>query len=228
MKKLIASLLLLTATMTCYGESSRLAFVTEYIRELGEQADIERAFAAESKLANKDDALQMMMNNIRSSSRYVLEFNTDVGMLDQVKLDPPFETLAPNMIIIYKKKLDIHRELKEIANAFVSSNAPAPGVDYGKLAARASELTADMEHIGKVQFDMTPLVFALLIDDKADKAGHVSHLRITRAERRNLIRSIKNKFGASLEQRNQSFTVSSATVLLAYFLKDFKCSDDPW
>ena len=72
------------------------------------------------------------------------------------------------------------------------------------------------------------MIFATLIDQKPDSKNHVSHLIITKAERAKLLSELTGDFGSKLDQKDQNFTVSAASVLKAYLLKDFKCSDDPW
>ena len=70
------------------------------------------------------------------------------------------------------------------------------------------------------------LVFALLIDEKPDSEGHMSHLNITKAERQKLIDNIDGSFGESLEKDNKSWVVSSAALLMRYLMKDYKCRDE--
>jgi hypothetical protein len=70
-----------------------------------------------------------------------------------------------------------------------------------------------------------------LIDNRpqdSDSQHHASHLIITSAERAQLLSDIATGFGSKLDQKEQNFTVSAASVLRAYLLKDFKASDDPW
>jgi hypothetical protein len=63
---------------------------------------------------------------------------------------------------------------------------------------------------------------------KPDSKNHASHLIITKDERAKLISYVADSFGSKLDQKDQNFTVSAASVLRGYLLKDFKCSDDPW
>jgi hypothetical protein len=70
------------------------------------------------------------------------------------------------------------------------------------------------------------LVFALLIDEKPDSEGHMSHLDITKAQRQRLIDNINGLFGESLDKENKNWIVSSASLLKAYLLKDYKCTDE--
>jgi hypothetical protein len=70
------------------------------------------------------------------------------------------------------------------------------------------------------------LVFALLIDEKPDSEGHMSHLNITKAQRQKLIDNINDLFGERVDKENKTWTVSSASLLKAYLLKDYKCIDE--
>jgi hypothetical protein len=114
----------------------------------------------------------------------------------------------------------------DISSAFLVG--PKPDVDYGKLAAEMPKIRAELEYIDHTLFDATALIFATLIDPKPDSKNHLSHLIITKAERAKLIDELTGAFGSKLDQKDQNFTVSAASVLKAYFLKDYKCSDQPW
>ena len=103
---------------------------------------------------------------------------------------------------------------------------PKAGVDYTKMVARMPEINASLEYIDQSIFQTMPLVFALLIDEKPDSKGHMSHLNITKAQRQKLIDNINGLFGDSLDKKNKNWTVSSAALLKAYLLKDYKCIDE--
>jgi len=45
---------------------------------------------------------------------------------------------------------------------------PEPGVNYGKLVARAPELTAQVEQMDKTIFTMAQALFFALVDDASD------------------------------------------------------------
>ena len=118
----------------------------------------------------------------------------------------------------------LHNELITIAKIFLDP-VPKPGVDYSKMAARMPEITATLEYIDESIFQSMVLVFALLIDEKPDSEGHMSHLNITKAQRQKLIDNINVLFGESLDKQNKNWTVSSAALLKSYLLKDYKCID---
>jgi hypothetical protein len=67
-----------------------------------------------------------------------------------------------------------------------------------------------------------------LIDPKPDKNNHMSRLIITRSERDQLVRTLKTGLGNKMDQANQNFIVSSATILRDFLTKKgYKCSDEP-
>ena len=90
------------------------------------------------------------------------------------------------------------------------------------------KMRAELEYIEKTLFEGTPLLFSALIDPRPDSQNHMSHLVITSEERNELIRNIDSYFGGKLDEANQNYTVSSASVLKAYLKKGYKCSDEPW
>lgn len=116
--------------------------------------------------------------------------------------------------------------MREISSAFIGG--PKEGVDYSKLAAEMPKLRGELDFIDQSLFEATPLVFATLIDMKADSEGHASHLIITKEDKARLISKLDDSFGAKLDQKDQNYTVSAATVLKGYLNKDFKCSDETW
>src|SRR5712691_632138 len=123
----------------------------------------------------------------------------------------------------YNMKIEFHQRLIAISTLLLSR--PQPGVDYGALAAEAPKTTASLEYIDRSLFEATPLIFATLIDQTPDKNGKVSHLIITRAERQHLLVALSLHFGQKMDLENQSYIVSSASVLKSYLLQ-YKCSDE--
>jgi hypothetical protein len=90
------------------------------------------------------------------------------------------------------------------------------------------ELRGQLDFIDHALFEASPAVFATLIDLKEDSKGHASHLTITKEERAKLVDNLNTAFGTKLDAKDQNWSVSAASVLKAYLLKDFKSSDDPW
>jgi hypothetical protein len=207
------------------AETSHLAFVSEYVRELGEN---ERTRALGEKEVGEQNAdADKYVAMIRGSTRIIMELRSQIRMLKNMTLNKPYDTLPASIAEFYSQKINVHNQVIAMATAFLSG--PQPGVDYSAMVAEAPKLTAMAEYIDRSLAETTPLIFATLIDEKPDKNGHMSRLSITRAERDALGRSLERSFGKKLDQANQNYIVSSASVLRHYLSKKgYKCSDDPW
>ena len=217
------ALLLILAPASHAEEADHYAVVTEYIRELGSNEDL-RALA-EKELSKSKDSNDKMAAGIRNSTRVKLDLATNIKMLQKMQLSKPFETLIPTIIGLYQQKMALHEEMARIAGAFIGGGQP--GVDYGAYATRMPEITANLEFIDKTLFNSTPLMFALLIDPKPDNENHMSRLLITKAQRKQLADRINRSFGKKLNQSDQNYTVSSASVLRTYLTeKGYKCADE--
>ena len=147
--------------------------------------------------------LSKLMAGIRSSTRFKLELSSSIGALKRMKLKKPFDELIPNTIYFYKNKIELYEETIKISKEFVDT-APRPDVDYSKMVARMPEITASIEYIDESIFQSMVLVFALLIDEKPDSEGHMSHLNITKAQRQKLIDNINDLFAESLDKENKN------------------------
>lgn len=66
-----------------------------------------------------------------------------------------------------------------------------------------------------------------LLDLKPVSQNHVSHMIVSKAEKTWLLKALTNGFGDKMDQKDQNFGVSSATIFRAG-LREHKCSDDPW
>lgn len=198
--------------------------VAEYIRSLGAIHKIQETANNEIQ-KNKDNTIKKLMDGIRNGTRFKLELNSSISALKKMNLNKPFETLIPNTISFYKQKMELFEEVVNISKSFVDG-VPKPDVDYSKMAGRMPEITAQIEYIDESIFQSMVLVFALLIDEKPDKDGHMSRLNITKAQRKKLIDNINGSFGKSLNNKNKTWTVSSAALLKAYLLKDYKCINE--
>jgi hypothetical protein len=203
-------------------ETSHLAFVTEYIRELSAIENIRES--GEQEL--KEDPNSTFSNMIHSSTLFQLELGSQIKMLRGMHLKAPHDQLIPNITAFYERKILLWKRMAEIGKAFVGG--PKSGVDYSKLAAEMPEIRGQLDFIDHALFEASPGVFATLIDLKADSKGHASHVIITKDERAKLIDNLNTDFGTKMDAKVQNWTVSAASVLKGYLLKDFKSSDEPW
>jgi hypothetical protein len=126
----------------------------------------------------------------------------------------------------YEMKIGLHQKIIDIASAFLA--APKPNVDYGALAAELPKIRAMSDDIDHTLFsEVSTLIIMTLIDPKPDSKNHVSHLLITKAERDELVRTLDINFGEKMEQKDQDYFVSTASVYKSA-LNEHKCSDEPW
>ncbi len=205
--------------------------VAEFIRQLADtknSQDVATAELAETaSLPATQKSQQQMASMIRNSTRISLKLQASNQRLKAMKLAEPLETLIPTLIKWNEEKLKLWGEMSDIAKTFMGG--PKPNVDYAKLSAQMPEITAYMEFADESIFKLTPLVFSVLIDKKPDSKNHLSHLVITKAEGKRLVSSLNSYFGKSLNQKNQNWTISAASVLRTYLTENgYKFSDDPW
>ncbi|OGR31238.1 MAG: hypothetical protein A2139_07300 [Desulfobacca sp. RBG_16_60_12] len=205
-------------------ETSHLAVVTEYVRELA--ANENTRANAERELNASNSSSGKLSSAIHTSKLFQLELRSQINMLKSMHLDPPFDDIIPNIIASYEQKIALYQKIIDLNSILLAG--PQPGVDYGELAAEMPKIRAQMDYVDKTLFIATPLLFATLIDQKPDSKNHLSHLIITKKEREKLLHNLTAAFGKKLEQKNQNYGVSSASVLKAYLSKDYKCSDEPW
>ena len=203
-------------------QSPNIAFVSEYVRELGAN---ERDRELNEKEVSVKDVNEKFAAMIRGTTRATLTLSAQISALQSIRLAKPYAELPNNIATFYRHKIDAYKSMTEMATAMLSG--PKPGVDYGAMMADAPKLTAMVEYIDRALFEATPLVFSTLIDPKPDKDGHMSRLIVTRAERDQLVRSLEISFGKKLDQKEQNYIVSSASVLRDYLAKKgYKCADE--
>lgn len=204
-------------------ETSHLAFVQEIVREL---APVEEIRSKGEKELN-DDPDSTFANMIHSGTLFKLELGSQIKMLERMRLDEPHDALIPNLMGLYKAKIQVWQDMGAIGGQFVGG--PRPGVDYQKLEAKIPELRARLDYIDQSIFESGPIVFSTLIDlNKTNSKGQADHLLITKDERKKLIDTINADFGTEVDEKNQNYIVSTAAIIKSYLLKDFKSSDDPW
>ena len=227
---LIVSSLLFFSGASVAQETPRYDVVAEFVHQLSETKKFQdiatRDMAESAKLKPAERSQRTLTDIIRNGTRVNLQLRLNVNMLNGMTLNKPFETVIPYLITVNEEKLKLYEELIEIAKILIKG--PQKGVDYSKFSARLPEITAEMEYIEESIFKVTPMVFALLIDQKSDSKNHLSHLIITKEQGKKLIASLNNEFGSSMDDKNQNWTVSSASVLKSYLTKkNFKFADDP-
>src|ERR1700686_2730022 len=119
-------------------ETPHLVFVTEYIRELAAFENVRASAEKDQKLGKKSEVFS---NGIHASTLIQLELQSQIAMLRDMRLNPPFDDLIPNITGFYEQKIRLHQRLIDIASAFLVG--PQPGVDYGKLQAEMPKIRAE-------------------------------------------------------------------------------------
>ena len=203
-------------------ESSRLEFVKMFIHNLSAIEEIREKGEKEQK--GEPDG--MFRNMIHSGTLFKLELGAEIVGMESIHFKQPFDTLPSNLTGFYKNKYQIWDRMVEIARQF--NGGPKPGVDYDKLSSEMSELRAKMEFIDQSIFQASPIVFATLIDMKANSKSAADHLIITKAERADLIEKINAAFGAKLDEKNPNYIVGAGQILRTYLQKGYKALDEPW
>jgi hypothetical protein len=209
-------------------ETSHLAFVTEYIRELAENEDTRESVEKDmQKAAKEGKTTTQMLEGIHGSTLIQLRLRAQIKVLQAMRLNTPNDELIPDIIKFYEHKIALHQQMIDISTAFLGG--PKANVDYGELAAEMPKIRASLEDADKTMYEnATTWAFYTLIDERTDSKNHMSHLIITRAERATLLANLTRDFGPKLNQKEPYFAVGAAQILKAALQKPFKCSDDPW
>ena len=205
-------------------ETPRFAFVKLYIEQLEAIEEIRDAAAKELKT---DPDTQRIADCVHTMTQYQLELSTQISAMQDVHLNKPLDWLPGGLVEYNKQKLDLYKQYGDACETMLAG--PKPGVDYGKIAASLPKINAQVEFIDKGIFQTAPAVFGSLIEMKANSHGGADHLIITKAEKEELVHEIKLAFGDKLNQHDQNWIVSAASVLDFYLeKKGYKSSDEPW
>ena len=207
-------------------ETTPLAFVTEYIRELAQNEDTRAHLEEEYNKANKQNPQAAMREAIYISTRIQLELRDQIGRLKEIHLSKEFDFIVPGIIAFDEQKIEMHQRIVDIAGAFVEG--PKPGVDYGKLAAEMPKVRAELDQTDHNLMEVAPAVLMMLVDQRADSKGNLSHLLITKTETAKLLADLQIYFGAKLVEKNPPYLVGTAQVLKAGLSKQWKYATDPW
>src|ERR1039458_559182 len=103
---LIAAILLGLTIPSRQQKTPHLKFVSEYIRELGKVERLRSLAVDEFK-----DVSNRMASCIRSGTRFQLELQSQISMLQGMRLDPPFEQLPANIASFYARKIELYKKM---------------------------------------------------------------------------------------------------------------------
>jgi hypothetical protein len=197
------------------AETPQLAFVREYIRELGE---LERLRTRVEEVVQQPDA-DHMAEMIGYSTRVQIAMRSYIGQLNTMRLEPPHDVLVANIVALHNSRFRVHGRIAEIATAMLAE--AKGGVDASAMVDEAPKLRAMLDEIDELFPDMSVLAFTTLISPTPDGSGELSRLRITGAEREALLKSLAMEFGETLDVKSRNALTSAAAVLRGYLRKDF-------
>ena len=207
------------------ARTARIAFVREFVREIEVLYRLQET--AKKEFAEDPSTNGKMMTSIRVGTRTMLEMTDSINRLNMIAVDANWAKFRDLLKQMHQQRIALVQEVTETSKTFLKG--PEPGVNYGALAARAPELTAQIEDIDKSVFTMSKAIFFALVDEGRNGAdGKLHHLIMTRKERTEMVQLIDKIFGPHLEDKNASHIVSAAWVI-KYGLTTpiYKAADEP-
>jgi len=220
-RSLLAGILCLAPSTAAVAAqaSAHVEFVREYIRELGE---FER-LRVDTERAAREPNTNLMFELISYSAQLQLALRADIAALQAMQLEAPHGALLRNIINSHNTRLRVHGRIKEISTAMLIG--PQPGVDLPAMAAEMPNLRSMLDEIDELFLATSLLAFTTLLDPVPDSTGQISRLRITAAERADLLLRLQAEFGNSLDKKSPHTLTNAAGVLRDYLGKDFTPAD---
>ena len=172
-------------------ETPPLVFVTEYVRGLASNEDAR--IKAERDIRDTATANEKLSSAVYGSTLIQLELQSQIHMLRDMHLNPPFDQLIPTIVELYQGKIALLQKMIDASSAILAG--PNPNVDYSTLVGELPKIRALLDDIDHLLFKITPMVFATLIDSKPDSANHVNHLIIKKEQREALLNDLTIDFG---------------------------------
>jgi hypothetical protein len=189
---------------------ARIALVKEFVRELEVINRLQET--ATKEFAEDSSTLGRLATGIRVGSRTILEMNDSINRLNLIEVDARWAEFRDMLKQLHQLRIASVQEMKQMSKTVLAG--PELGVNYGKLTARAPELTAQLEEIDKSIFNMAQAMFFALVDDARIGAdGNLHHLLLTKRDRTSMVMLIDKIFGPNLENENASRIVSAAWAL---------------
>jgi hypothetical protein len=191
-------------------KAARIELAQEFVRELEVihrlQETAKKEFAEDSSASGKT------MTNVRAGTRMLFEMKDSIERLSMINVDAKWAEFRDALKKLHQERIVLVHEMNQMSKPLVAG--AEPNVNYGKLTARAPEITAQVEQIDKIIFTVSKAMFyALVDDDRAGADGKLHHLILTKKERASMVQLIDKIFGPALEDKNANHIVSSAWVI---------------
>jgi hypothetical protein len=191
-------------------QCARIALAQEFVRELEVLYRLQET--AKKEFAEDSSGSGRLMTGIRVGSRTLFEMNDSINRLSLINVDAKWAEFRDMLKLLHQQRIEVVQEMNQGAKTLLAG--PEPGVNYGKLVARAPELTAQVEQIDKSIFTIAQAMFFALVDDAHVEAdGKLHHLLLTKKDRTRMVQLIDKIFGATLEDKNASRIVTAAWAI---------------
>jgi hypothetical protein len=183
---------------------------------------------AKKEVAEDNSTRGNLMTGIRVGTRTLFEVQESVSRLDMIGgLDSRWGKFRDLLKSFHNQRMATVQEVVQIGKAMLSG--PDPGVNYGAMAARTPELTAQVEQIDKSMFTMSQALFFALVDEgRVEADGNLHHLILNKKDRADTIHTIDIAFGRSLDDKNATRIVNAAwTIKYGLTRRHYKAADEP-
>ena len=185
-------------------KTARIALAQEFVRELEVlyrlQETAKKEFAEDSSGAGK------------LTTDTLFEMNDSINRLSMINVDARWAEFRDALKKLHRERIVLVHEMNQTSKTLLAG--PEPDVNYGKLTARAPEITAQVEQIDKIIFTIAKaMFFALVDDDRRGADGKLHYLILTKKDRTSMVQLIDKIFGPTLEDNNASRIVSSAWII---------------
>ena len=221
----IAALLSLAVSgLAGAADTTNYSAAVEYIRCLATTYDLQREGTEEA--AQSRDTTSILMAGVRRSTEANQAMRGMISSLDQLEVGDDAELFVRHLTRSLRQKIALNDALIEITSRIRSE--PRSTDDYGKLMRSGAQMSAVIAQINEDISKLAHAFFAVMIDTRRDAYGHISHLKITSAQRGRLLKLINDRFGASLDAKNMNWVVKGAWLMRSDLRNDFKSADDRW
>jgi hypothetical protein len=192
-------------------QTARIALVQEFVRELEVLYRLQET--AKKEFAEDSSASGRLMTAIRVGTRTIFEMNESINRLGMINVDGRWAEFRDTLKQLHQQRIELVQEMTQASKLLLAG--PEPGVNYGKLTARAPELTAQVEQIDKIIFTVAQaMFFALVDDDRIGADGNLHHLLLTKKARTSMVQLIDKMFGpTTLEDKNSTHIVAAAWAI---------------
>src|SRR5215467_8654966 len=186
---------------------ARIALAQEFVREL----EILQQ-AAKQELAEDSSGPGKLATSIKVRTRMLFEMNDSINRLSMINVDAKWAEFRDALKKLHHERIVLLHEMNQMSKTLLAG--PEPNVNYGKLTARAPEITAQVEQIDKIIFTIAKgMFFALVDDERVEPDRKLHHLLLRKKDKISMVQLIDQTFGPVLEDKNASRIVSSAWVI---------------